>query len=278
MRGLKDSVVIVTGGAAGIGAACVERFRDEGSRVVVADIQEEAGAALARLLGETVEFIHTDVTDESSIANLVDTVVARHGRLDVFFANAAVFGALGPIAEQRTSDVDLTISVNLRGVILCLKHAARVMLPGRAGSIIVTASPGGFVGGAGPHVYSATKAGLIGLTRSVAAELRDHGIRVNAVVPGAVVSQMTAGALVGDADDLDRTTSLMSASALGDRPGKPSDLAGAVAFLASDDANFMTGSEVFVDAGYTHAAGSAAFAQPTYAGRGAVLESGRRTQ
>ncbi|MFD1858321.1 SDR family oxidoreductase [Aeromicrobium camelliae] len=274
MRGLNGAVVVVTGGAAGIGAACVERFHAEGAQVVVADVQEELGRELvARLDG--AEFVRTDVADETSIAALVDTVVERHGRLDVFFANAAVFGAVGPIAEQRTADVDLTITVNLRGVLLCLKHAARVMQPQRSGSIIVTASPGGIVGGAGPHVYSATKAGVIGLARSVAAELRDWGIRVNTLVPGAVVSQMTASAVVGDANALDAATEAMAGTAMLDRAGQPADIAGAVAFLASEDARYMTGSEVFVDAGYTHASGSAAFARESYAGRGALLEGGR---
>lgn len=277
MRGLEDAVVIVTGGASGIGRACVERFVAEGSRTVIADIQTEAGEQLAEQLGPLATYQPLDVTDEASIAALVDTVVEHHGRLDVLFANAAVFGAVGPIAEQRTEDVDLTLAVNLRGVILCLKHAARVMVPQRSGVIITTASPGGLIGGAGPHVYSAAKAGVVGLTRSVAAELRGHGIRVNAVVPGAIASAMTASALLGDAGDLDRTADVMAKGSMLGRAGLPEDLAGAVAFLASDDAAYMTGSELFVDAGYTHAGGSAAFAQEKYAGTGALLEGGRRS-
>ncbi|HEY8534249.1 MAG TPA: SDR family oxidoreductase [Micromonospora sp.] len=278
MRGLKDAVVIVTGGASGIGEACVERFVEEGSRVVIADVQEDRGRALASRLGERAEFVFTDVTKEESIAALVDTVVERHHRLDVFFANAAIFGAVGPIAEQNTADVDVTIAVNLRGVILSFKHAARAMLPRRKGVLIATASPGGIIGGAGPHVYSATKAGIIGLTRSVAAELRPHGIRVNAVIPGAIVSAMTASALVGDPDAVDQTAEVMAKNSMLGRPGMPADLAGAVAFLASDDAAYITGSELFVDAGYTHASGSAAFARSTYAGASAFLEGGRRSR
>ncbi|WP_244928948.1 SDR family oxidoreductase [Nocardioides sp. W7] len=277
MRGLAGKVVVVTGGASGIGRACVERFVEEGCTTVVADLQREPGAAVARELGDLADFVHVDVTDEESIAALVDTVVERHGRLDVLMANAAVFGAIGPIAEQRTSDVDLTLAINLRGVILSLKHAARVMVPQGSGVIITTASPGGLIGGAGPHVYSATKAGIIGLTRSVAAELRPRGIRVTAVVPGAIASAMTASALVGDADDLEGTAERMAQGSMLGRAGLPEDLAGAVAFLASDDAGYITGSELFVDAGYTHAGGSASFAGEQYAGSGALLEGGRRT-
>lgn len=277
MRGLTGKVVVVTGGASGIGQACVRRFVEEGCTTVVADIQREPGEAVARELGELADYVHVDVTDEESIAAMVDTVVERHGRLDVLMANAAVFGAVGPIAEQRTPDVDLTLGINLRGVILSLKHAARVMVPQGSGVIITTASPGGLIGGAGPHVYSATKAGVIGLTRSVAAELRPRGIRVTAVVPGAIASAMTASALVGDAEDLKATVERMAQGSMLGRAGLPEDLAGAVAFLASDDAGYITGSELFVDAGYTHASGSAFFAGEQHAGSPALLEGGRRT-
>jgi NAD(P)-dependent dehydrogenase (short-subunit alcohol dehydrogenase family) len=277
VRGLAGKVVVVTGGASGIGRACAERFVEEGCPTVIADVQREPGEAAARELGELASYVHLDVTDEDSIAALVDTVAERHGRLDVFMANAAVFGAIGPIAQQRTADVDLTLAVNLRGVILSLKHAARVMVPQGAGVIITTASPGGLIGGAGPHVYSATKAGIIGLTRSVAAELRPRGIRVISVVPGAIASAMTASVLVGDADDLEATAERMAKGSMLGRAGVPEDLAGAVAFLASDDAGDITGSELFVDAGYTHASGAAYFAGEQHAGSGALLEGGRRT-
>lgn len=285
MRGLVDKVVVITGGAAGIGAACVRRFAEESATVVIADVQDELGRSLADELndelgdeaGARVEFVRTDVTREEDIAGLVDAVEERHGRLDVLFANAAVFGAIGPIAEQRTEDIDLTLAINLRGVILCLKHGARVMVPRRSGVLITTASPGALIGGAGPHAYAASKAGVIGVTRSVAAELRGQGIRVNAVIPGAVVSQMTASALTGDATDLEATRTVMDPGSMLGRAGAPDDIAGAVAFLASDDAGYMTGSELFVDAGYTHAGGSAAFATQKYAGAGALLEGGRHS-
>jgi NAD(P)-dependent dehydrogenase (short-subunit alcohol dehydrogenase family) len=278
MRGLRGKVVVVTGGASGIGEACVERFVEEGCRTVVADVQRERGQKLADSLGELADFVHVDVTDEASIASLVDTVVARYGALDVFFANAAVFGAVGPLAELSADDVDITLAINLRGVILCLKHAARVMVPQGSGVLITTASPGGMIGGAGPHVYSATKAGVVGLTRSAAAELRRHGIRANAVIPGAIVSSMTAAAVVGDANDIEQTSETMAKGSMLGRAGVPADLAGAVAFLASDDAAYMTGSELVVDAGYTHAGGSAAFAADKYAGAAALLEGGRRSR
>ena len=261
---MPERVAIVTGGAGGIGAACAQRLVADGLRVVIADVQDAEGRALARRLG--CEFVRTDVSVESDVAALVDGVADRHGRLDVFFSNAAVFGAVGPIAETDTADADRTIAINLRGTLLCLKQAVRVMRPGGGGSIIVTSSPGGIVGGVGPHVYSATKAAVIGLVRSVAAEVRDHGIRVNSVVPGSIVSSMTADVLVDDAGDLDAAERVLPASALVGRPGAPSDVAGAVAFLAGADAAFMTGTELVVDAGYTHAWGPASFATAQFAG------------
>ena len=270
-------VVVVTGGASGIGEATVRRFVDEGAQVAIADVQDERGTALAAELGDRTEYVRTDVSQEADIEALVDGVVGRHGRLDVFFANAGVFGAVGSIAETRTVDADLTIAINLRGVLLCLKHAARVMLRQGSGSIIATASPGGLIGGVGPHTYSATKAGIIGLVRSVAAELRRSGIRVNTVIPGAIVSAMTADVVAGDAADLDKAAEAMAPNSVMGRPGMPDDLAGAVAFLASDDAAYVTGTELLVDGGYTHAWGPAPFSRGKFAGSGALLEAGRRS-
>lgn len=257
---MADRSAIVTGGASGIGAACAERLAADGFHVLVADVQDEPGRMVARRIGG--EFVRADVTREDDIEALVD----RTGSLDVFFANAGVFGALGPIERTVADDADRTIAVNLRGTLLCLKHAVRVMRPRGRGSIIVTASPGGIVGGVGPHVYSATKAGVAGLVRSVAAEVREYGIRVNSVVPGAIVSPMTAAVLADDPADLDAAARAMSPSPLVGRPGVPGDVAGAVSFLASKDSVFVTGSELFADAGYTNAPGPASFARGKFAG------------
>ncbi|MEV5647093.1 SDR family NAD(P)-dependent oxidoreductase [Nocardia sp. NPDC052254] len=256
---MSERVAIVTGGASGIGAACAQRLSRDGFRVLVADVQEEAGHALAERIGG--EFVRTDVAREEDVESLVN----RAGPLDVFFANAGIFGALGPIEQTDTAEADRTIAVNLRGTLLCLKHAVRVMRPRASGSIIVTASPGGVVGGVGPHVYSATKAGVAGLVRAVAAEVRDYGIRVNSVVPGAIVSAMTAAVLAEDPADLETAARAMAPSPLVGRPGRPSDIAGAVSFLAGADSAFITGTELFADAGYTNAPGQASFAKGKFA-------------
>lgn len=276
MRGLAGKVAVVTGGASGIGAATVRRFVDEGIRVVVADVQEESGRRITEELGEGATFVHCDVSREVDIAAAADTAVSTFGRLDVFYANAGVMGALGPIAAARTADVDATIAINLRGVLLSMKHAARVLqAQGEGGVILATSSPAATVGGVGAHTYSATKAGIIGLVQSVAAELRAHGIRVNAIVPGAVVSAMTADILTGDADDVAATLKALEGGSI--RPGLPEDVAGVAAFLASDDAGFITGSTFHADGGYTHAPGDSPFAHGAWSEPTGMFEAGRRT-
>jgi NAD(P)-dependent dehydrogenase (short-subunit alcohol dehydrogenase family) len=277
-RRLEGRIAIITGGAGGIGAATAARYVREGARVVVADVQDDLGRRTVDSIGDGAEFVQADVSREADIERLVDDVVTRHGRLDVFYANAGVFGAVGPIAQTRTEDLDLTLAINLRGVFLCVKHAARVMIPQRSGVILATSSPGGIIGGVGPHAYSASKAGVSGLCRSAAAELREHGIRVISIVPGAIVSPMTADCLVGDPRQLDEAARIMQGDALMERTGVPDDIAGAAVFAASDDASYMTGAEMIIDAGYTHAHGNAWATKDQFVGSHALLEGGRRSE
>lgn len=273
---LVDKVAVITGGASGIGAATVRRFVEEGARVVIADVQDDAGELLAKDVGESTVFAHCDVSSEDDIAAVIDTALATFGRLDVFYANAGVMGALGPIAETRTEDADATIAVNLRGVLLSMKHAARHMQAQGSGVILATSSPAAKVGGVGAHTYSATKAGIIGLVQSVAAELRPTGVRVNAIVPGAIVSAMTADILTGDAENTRGANEILAGFEKMPRPGQPEDIAAAAAFLASEDAAFVTGSTFHVDGGYTYAPGDSTFASGDWATVG-MFEAGRRT-
>jgi len=276
MKRYEGKVVVVTGAASGIGAGCARRFHEEGASVVIADVQEAPGKALAHELGERAQFVRCDVSDEESVANLVDTAVATFGRLDVIYANAAVLGAVGPIAKLRMEDADLTLGINLRGVLLCMKHAVRVMQPQGSGVILATASPGGIVGGVGPHAYSAAKAGVVGLVRSVAAEVRPYGIRVISIVPGAMLTPMTADIMTGDPADLAGADAALAPSNLMGGPGMPEDIAAAAAYLASEEARFVTGSEFMVDGGYTHAPGDSPFARDGFSEPTALLEGGRR--
>lgn len=273
---LRGRVAAITGGASGIGAATVRRFHAEGASVVIADIQAEAGQRLAENLGDRAVFVRTDVSKESDVAALVDTAVDHFGHLDIMVNNAGILGALGPIDATRLSDADLTIAVNLRGVICGMKHAARVMKPRRSGVIISTSSPAGVLGGIGPHIYSAVKAGIIGLSNSVAAELRQHGIRVNTVIPGSVVSPMTAGIVVEDATNLAGAQEVLGRTALLGHPIQPEDVAAGILYLASDDAAFVTGVVLPVDAGLTGASWPSPYTSGRYATPMALLEAGRR--
>ncbi|KAB2812165.1 SDR family oxidoreductase [Pimelobacter simplex] len=273
---LAGKVAVVTGGASGIGAGTVRAFHAEGARVVVADVQAEAGAALVAELGERTLFHRTDVRDETSVRDLVDTAVAHFGRLDIMFNNAGIIGAVGPIDRTRMDDADLTVAVNLRGVLLGMKHAARVMKPQGSGVIISTSSPAGVMGGVGAHVYSAVKAGVIGLSNSVAAELRPYGVRANVVIPGAVVSAMTADLVAGGAADLDGAAAALDRSRYMGRPLQPADVAAGVVYLASDDAALVTGVVLPIDAGMTGAGGPSPMADDKYADQAGRREAGRR--
>jgi NAD(P)-dependent dehydrogenase (short-subunit alcohol dehydrogenase family) len=154
---LDGKVAIVTGGASGIGAGTVRRFAEEGARVVVADLNVEAGQQLAGELGEVGRFVEADVADEGDVAAVVDLAVAEFGRLDCMFNNAGIIGVVGPISVTSVEAWDRSVAVLLRSVFLGMKHAARVMVPQRAGAILSTSSTAGITGGLGPHAYSACK-------------------------------------------------------------------------------------------------------------------------
>ena len=269
-------MAVITGAASGIGEATVRRFVAEGGRVVIADVQIERGQALAEELGAVTRFHRTDVSIEADVAAAVDLAAAAFGRLDIVFNNAGIMGALGPIASIPVEEYAFTIAVNLLGTFLGLKHGARVMGDQGSGVMLSTTSPAAVAGGLGPHAYSAAKAGIVGLTQSVAAELRPKGIRVNAIMPGATVTAMTADILAGDPDAIGEAHDAMARTALTPRPGLPDDVAAAALYLASDDAAFVTGTVLRVDGGLTNAPGTSPFAQPEYAGAALMREAGVR--
>ncbi len=250
MGRLDGRIAVVTGGASGIGEAIVDRFVAEGASVVVADLDQEAAAALLDRHGDSVRFQRTDVTSERDVAAAVGVAVSEFGRIDVMVNNAGIVGAVGPIAQTSVESYDETVSVLLKGVFLGTKHAAAAMQPQGSGVIISTASTAAVVGGLGPHLYTAAKHGVLGLTRSVANELGPHGIRVNAVAPGSTVTPMTTNLRgVTEADEAVAARlaerSLLGVAALAD------DVAAGVAYLASDDAGQVTGQCLVIDGGQT---------------------------
>ena len=255
MGRMDGKVAVVTGGASGIGEATVRRFVQEGARaVVIGDLQHEVGEDLAAELGATVSVLHCDVTREADVAALVDSAVARFGRLDVMFNNAGFGGAVGPIDTMSVDDFDLTVDVLLKGAFLGMKHAARVMKPAGRGSIVSTSSGAGLRTGSMPHLYSTCKAAVIHLTRSVANELADDGIRVNCVCPGFVVTPLVARRALSRGREVVAERMEQERVARADtiplrRAGEADDIARAVLFLASDDADWITGDALVVDGG-----------------------------
>lgn len=270
---LQGKVAVITGGASGIGAASAARFVAEGARVVIADVQEEQGRAVALGLGDAGRFVVCDVTDEGAVAGAVDEAVDTWGRLDCMFNNAGIVGAVGPIAGTPADAWDTSVAVLLRSVFLGSKHAARVMVPQRSGSVINTSSAAGVMGGLGPHAYTACKHAVVGLTRSVAAELAPSGIRVNAIAPGSVVTALTALVMTGDHTDMATAAERIGAAEpLGFTP-TADDIALAAVYLASDEARFVSGHTLVVDGGRTVNGGSRRFAESANA---VLAEAGRR--
>ena len=258
---LEGKVAVITGGASGIGEGTARRFVEEGARVIIADLQEEPGRALAAALGSSARFVHTDVTDESQIARVVDTAVAEFGTLDVMFNNAGIVGAVGRIADTSAEQWDRTVSILMRAVFLGMKHAARVMVPRNSGAILSTSSTAGILGGLGPHCYTACKHAVIGLTKSVASELAPSGVRVNAISPGNTVTAMTSAVMTGDPTAFETATKHIAAGSLLGIPGLPVDIANAAVFLASDEARYITAHTLVVDAGQTAIGGNGRFHQ-----------------
>jgi NAD(P)-dependent dehydrogenase (short-subunit alcohol dehydrogenase family) len=248
---LDGRVAIVTGGASGIGEATVRLFCEEGARVVIADVQDERGAALAAELGAAAAYQHTDVADEAHVAAAVRRATEEFGRLDVMYNNAGILGVVGAIEEIPVDEYDRTLGVLLKGVFLGMKHAAPVMKAQRSGSIISTASIAGLVGGDGPHIYSTAKAAVIHLTKSVALELAPDGVRVNAICPGAIVTPLVTGGV----PNTPQAEEGVRAAFLQFQPlphaGEGRDIAQAALWLASDESAFVTGQAIAVDGGYT---------------------------
>ena len=247
MGKLDGKVAVITGAASGMGAATAQLFASEGARVLVTDMNEAKGQDVAERLGPNGEFKRVDVSREEDIADAVDQVQSGWGRLDVMFNNAGFGGARGPIESISEADFDLTVDVLLKGVFFGMKHAAPIMKQQGFGSIISTASVAGLQAGESPHLYTATKAAVIHLTKSVALELGQQGIRVNAICPGVVATPLAHGPL--DEERRKKFRDRFGRHQPIGRVGEAEDIAQAALFLASDDSTFITGTAMVVDGG-----------------------------
>ena len=247
---MKDKIVLVTGGAAGIGKATALRFAEEGAKIVICDLNEASGQETVQQLGPGAIFYKVNVASREDVQKWVDDVVAKFGRIDVLVNNAGVLrdgqlikfkdGQL--VGQMPEGDFDLVVSVNLKGVFNCTQAVAPVMARQMSGVILNATSIVGLDGNFGQTNYVATKSGVIGMTKVWSRELGKFGVRVNAVAPGFTATEMVAAMPEKILDGMRARTPL-------GRLGQPRDIANAYLFLASDEASFITGETLRVDGG-----------------------------
>lgn len=260
MFDFKDKIAVVTGGETGIGRATVEAFARAGATVTIAGFLEDEGQSVIDGLAAeqlTAEFVKIDVRSEEIIDGAIATILERHGRIDVLVNNASIFDGFCGIVDTKTSLWDKVIATNLRGPFLVSRTVLeRDMLARGKGNIINMASIGGLIGGADGLAYTASKFGVIGMTRQMAVDLSDKGIKVNAVCPGVIQTDMRkhstrilgdeAPPMRGVGVDPDALKRVPMA-----RKGMPMDIANAVMFLASDYSDYIAGQNIVVDGGWT---------------------------
>jgi NAD(P)-dependent dehydrogenase (short-subunit alcohol dehydrogenase family) len=248
---MNQPVVLITGALTGIGRATAIAFAREGNRLVVSGRREEAGQTLAaelRALGAEAEFVRADVRVEAEVRSVVEQTVERFGRIDVAVNNAGTEGQSAPIVEQSMANYEDTFAVNVLGTLLSVKHEMRAMLAQGSGSIINLSSITGHVGTAGASVYAASKHAVEGLTKSAALEGAAAGVRVNAVAPGPVATEMLDRFVGGSEEGKASFLSTIPAR----RAATPKEIAQTIVFLASDKApRYLTGQSIAVDGGYT---------------------------
>ena len=238
---LDGKVAIVTGAGSGIGLAIARLFAVEGAMVVVADVSGRE-AMVAAELGASAFPIHFDVADETQAQGLIDATVERFGRVDVVCNNAGLGGDLVSLHETRLEAIDETLRVNLRGSFIVMQKSIVQMLRNGGGSIVNTASIASFQSTPGHSIYSASKGGVLAMTRAAAVEYGDRNIRVNALCPGTIETPMTASAP-------ERVLASLKARIPMGRLGKPEEMAPIALFLACDDSSFITGQSIIADGG-----------------------------
>ena len=246
----KDKVALVTGGASGIGLATVRAFAEAGAAVAIADINEDAARAAADNLvaaGHKAIGIRCAVVNGADAAAMVEQAVSSFGRLDAAFNNAGIHVAMAETADVEGSDFDRIIAINLRGIFTCMKHELRRMREQGSGVIVNCSSQSGFVGLPGLGAYTASKHGVIGLTKAAALEYAPRGIRINCICPGTTETPLVRGLVEQEPGRLD---AVIKDIPLG-RMGREEEIASAVLWLCSPGAGFMVGQTLMPDGGYT---------------------------
>ncbi len=248
---IAGKVAIITGAAGGIGAATAELFVREGASVLVADLNPAAAQATARRIsanGLQARAVEVDTQDETAVQAMVQTVLDTWGRLDILINNAGVASGVS-VLSVTDEEFDRVVAINLKGPLLCCKHALPAMLEAGGGSIVNVASISSTCGIPGQAIYASSKAGALQLTRQLAIEFAGRNIRVNAVSPGTIETPMI-DALLADPARRPKLDWLLARHPIG-RFGRPEEVAAAILFLASDEASFITGANLAVDGGYT---------------------------
>lgn len=254
MARLDGKIAIITGGTSGIGTRSVEVFAEEGATVIFCGRREELGREIAERIGGAVEYVRTDVTVEAEVENLIKGVAERHGRVDVLFNNAGGPAPRGSIADLDMKAFHAAMDVLLASVVHGMKHAGPIMKVQGAGSIINNGSIAGHQAGwSSSSIYSTAKSAVIHLTRCIAMELGESGVRVNSVSPGAIATGIFGKTFGLDDDKADETAETMKQAFAGMQPikraGLPDDIAQMAAFLASDAASFINARDFVVDGG-----------------------------